>query len=630
MPYNPNATWTASTAELAKHAVYIVRFDGLASVQFSSGPVKSPSRTTKQYISGGITGLSQSVDPVSGRYTVGPISFVLTDKNSEITDLIATEQTSPDLPTLINRKVTILSGYVQDAESTYATIYVGFINDVVLARDGAAWTFELGDPKRATLEDIFTNADATATEVNTTMQAVSAGSITLQLTTTANISPNDKLVLRQASAPFNEEIVTVSKVTGSSGVVLTTAIVNTYGASSTVRWATTKLAGQPHNIFYSLLTGTFCKAADTVSTTLDGSAAAAQKVIPLTATTGIAVDGEYLIRKADGSYQEVVKVASISAGVSVTAHNNLARAYASSDLFLNTPFPLTDYRGLPTGLGMAPADIDEAGIQAERDDLASLLTMSFEVSRRERAKTWFERELFRFLGYPVVTPDGKLSFKCYGPRRPNVTILDVDEDDIISWSFRRRFDIAYNKLRIKYGYQVEADRFISEWIVEDTTDQATVGVRELVMESRGFNQSTVIDAYLDTFGRRFIRRFSKGVPEIGLRVHLTKRGWAIGEACDLAHSKIPNVRTGARGMAAPVTTTPAPGWEAVKIDHHLGPEEGYLDVVLQDNAYTRPFWIAPAAQPDYGSASAAQKRYAYISPAAGANFSDGTEPYKVI
>lgn len=72
---------------------------------------------------------------------------------------------------------------------------------------------------------------------------------------------------------------------------------------------------------------------DTVDTTLDGAAASGQKVIPLTATAGIVVGNKYKIRQAIGNDEEIVHVASIIAGVSVTARDNLKYTFASADIF---------------------------------------------------------------------------------------------------------------------------------------------------------------------------------------------------------------------------------------------------------------------------------------------------------
>ncbi len=72
--------------------------------------------------------------------------------------------------------------------------------------------------------------------------------------------------------------------------------------------------------------------ADIANTTLDAAAAAAQKVIPVTATTAITAGDRMLIRTAAGREYEIIEVDSVSAGVSVTAVSNLVYTYASADI----------------------------------------------------------------------------------------------------------------------------------------------------------------------------------------------------------------------------------------------------------------------------------------------------------
>ena len=71
----------------------------------------------------------------------------------------------------------------------------------------------------------------------------------------------------------------------------------------------------------------------TGNTTLDGAAAAGQKVIPLTSTSGFSVDDYCLIKEASGDDFEVVKIATVNAGVSVETVNNLINGYAADDIF---------------------------------------------------------------------------------------------------------------------------------------------------------------------------------------------------------------------------------------------------------------------------------------------------------
>ena len=69
----------------------------------------------------------------------------------------------------------------------------------------------------------------------------------------------------------------------------------------------------------------------TASTTLDGSAAADQKTIPLTATTGIKAGDEMILKPASDTHREKIKVGKINAGASIVAVDDLLFAYASGD-----------------------------------------------------------------------------------------------------------------------------------------------------------------------------------------------------------------------------------------------------------------------------------------------------------
>ena len=73
--------------------------------------------------------------------------------------------------------------------------------------------------------------------------------------------------------------------------------------------------------------------ANQVDTTLDGAAAAAQKVVPLASTAGIVAGNKYRLRPAIGNLEEVVHVDTINAGISITARDNLKYSYVSGDIF---------------------------------------------------------------------------------------------------------------------------------------------------------------------------------------------------------------------------------------------------------------------------------------------------------
>lgn len=72
--------------------------------------------------------------------------------------------------------------------------------------------------------------------------------------------------------------------------------------------------------------------AKTGNTTVDGTANSGQKVIPVTATGDFSVDDICIIRAEDADDEfEIIDIDSISAGVSVTAKENLKFSYVSGD-----------------------------------------------------------------------------------------------------------------------------------------------------------------------------------------------------------------------------------------------------------------------------------------------------------
>ena len=76
------------------------------------------------------------------------------------------------------------------------------------------------------------------------------------------------------------------------------------------------------------------------STTLDGTASAGARSIPLTATTSAVVERRYLITSAAG-LKEFVEVDSITATDSVTVKHPLHNTYASADTFQSTRIQAT-------------------------------------------------------------------------------------------------------------------------------------------------------------------------------------------------------------------------------------------------------------------------------------------------
>jgi hypothetical protein len=132
--------------------------------------------------------------------------------------LVATEKTSPTLPTLVNRAVTLYSGYMDLNESDYAPIGYGQIDAVEMTADGLAVRFSLVDLRRHQFDDLFRNAEAGGIEFNSRLSAdANAGAVSIVPLTTNGLSEGDHLYLgpsTHGSYVGEEEKVSIRSIAG--------------------------------------------------------------------------------------------------------------------------------------------------------------------------------------------------------------------------------------------------------------------------------------------------------------------------------------------------------------------------------------------------------------------------------
>jgi hypothetical protein len=258
--YAPNANWTARKGEREQAPVYYIAIDGLTTKHFSTAPVKSAGTTKKPYLRMP-TEIGQTVNPLQGKATLRISDLKLVDTGGEITDLVSTDKSSPTLPTLINRNVTIYEGDVDLVEADYAPVALAQISDVELEEDGVTYTITLVDVKRAQNEDLCTNAEASGLQRYSDFLSagVALAAKACAVVNVPGVSEGQKLILgpsTHGSYPGGEEKVEVAAVVGTT-IFFTSATVKAYNAGDPIRWATAVLQGNPVNLVYALLTGDF-------------------------------------------------------------------------------------------------------------------------------------------------------------------------------------------------------------------------------------------------------------------------------------------------------------------------------------------------------------------------------------
>ncbi|KKL78125.1 hypothetical protein LCGC14_2027960, partial [marine sediment metagenome] len=111
----------------------------------------------------------QRVDRLQGRTTVGAIRFALIDRDDEITSLISIEKTvageSPELTSLVNRKVSLFQGFQGMDPGDFVEIYRGRVSGLSMTPGNVSYQFELSDLKRKFGDLIMKNAATDAVSV---------------------------------------------------------------------------------------------------------------------------------------------------------------------------------------------------------------------------------------------------------------------------------------------------------------------------------------------------------------------------------------------------------------------------------------------------------------------------------
>lgn len=263
MVYNPNANWTAATDLAAKAPTYYIAIEGITTKHYSTALVLAAG-TTKKPLMRVPDQIGQKISQLQGRQTISVFSFQLVDSAGEISDLLATDKSSPQLATLINRKVTLFSGYLDLNEADFAPIAIGEISDVRLLMSGTAYSFKMRSLKRAQLEEIFTQADERGgSPLNTRLGVdADAGTRVLTLLDVSDRSEGDRLYIgpsTDSGDAGDEEKVTIASIEGLV-VTLEKVLASSYDAQDEVRWATTVLRGNPINLIYAIMTGDFANA----------------------------------------------------------------------------------------------------------------------------------------------------------------------------------------------------------------------------------------------------------------------------------------------------------------------------------------------------------------------------------
>jgi hypothetical protein len=304
---------------------------------------------------------------------------------------------------------------------------------------------------------------------------------------------------------------------------------------------------------------------------------------------------------------------------------NIWYALVTGD-FANATFPVTTSGAAATGLNVSASLIDATHLQNERDEWLFGWNLHFEFRKPEKAKKFFEDELFLLKGYPLIRGSGQLSARLYHPSHPAETAQVLDEDTILGTpDTKPLFEDHVNDIKIYGDYNPDYDESTGEseftllCSCEDSSDiTATNERKELVIESKGLR--TDLDGVRNArfAGGKIRQRFLNPPVEITAETLFSRRMLEVGDVVGVTHAALPEMDAGARGWAGVQceVTKAVPDFRRGRMRFTL----------ITTNFGRRYRVIAPNSVPDYTLQTQAQKdKYMSIADTA-TELLGGTDP----
>ncbi|MCP4568374.1 MAG: hypothetical protein GY841_12425 [FCB group bacterium] len=223
-----------------------------------------------------------------------------------------------------------------------------------------------------------------------------------------------------------------------------------------------------------------------------------------------------------------------------------------------------DYDVYTAGNGLAIDDdeVDVAGIETIRDDYFPVDShyMSFSITARETASSFFSREIYKPLGlYPSVTGAGKIGLTVYRPPLPTTgTTVELTESNVIgvpTWD--ANLSALINEIEVQYDY--DGSDFLTIDFNSDATSLAARGTanKQLVISSKGFHADSSPKSQVDRATGALARkvksifaRYATPPIKISVQAWFSRFLAEAGDVLPITHSKLPDIVAGTIGITA--------------------------------------------------------------------------------
>ena len=285
-------------------------------------------------------------------------------------------------------------------------------------------------------------------------------------------------------------------------------------------------------------------------------------------------------------------------------------------------------------VGISDTYIDTTQFTSEKNTWLAWANVTRIMHKPQKAKQYLKEIKEQFLVSIWQGEDMKVKIKHLGPAAPGETYYQInDTANIIHQSVSVDDNNESRVTRAVFYYSQLADTGGTEPKdfsgVVINIDASAEGVNEYNEKKEKIIYGTWItgNTLAGTLGRKILSRFRDGVKIIPFDIELKDASGdpvsapetflKVGDIFELTTSALQDI-TGTAVMKR---------YQVMKKEQK---SQGRYSVKTIDTKISDGRWgfIAPAGYPDYGSATEAQKEYAFISNSSG-QMSDGTEGYKI-
>lgn len=607
-------------------------------------------------------------NPFTGKLTQSDIKFTLLTTNDHVLQqMVGTEDPSGDGASGLNifQDIAVFFGYPGLVWASWERIFTGRITDIKLIKDGNLWEVTAASALVKAQGDAMTKADSTDLLEGGDMDSWDAQSPGPHDWTATKVSST---TIKESTRPTNQRVQDSEGSSarfnfdsgGNLGRLVQAATVVPEEIYTLEIWAKGDAADIPMEVSFENTTTTNWLSVPETSpgaATVSSTWSASETWLPMVPGNGIFARRLYRFKLESsgttlnvgirgtgagappaGVASAVVYVDDVSLTKRVIVSGNpvdLAAAIltdpAVGGSYTFAPDSLVWLAGEPDGAGLgvsisetAPDDIFADTFEEQRDKYVGDDTIDVTFDEPVQALSYLEAQFLRLWGFLYVGPKAMISFQAYHAPEPVTTPVSLGAAQIVKVkSWQRRFDMLTNSVRIwgDFAPQSKKEKFTQLALVQDTAARISAdGLKELEIKSKWLQTHGGGVAVASDAANRLFLKFQRAIEQVTLELMPSQLDLNSSDTVKLTDDRIPDLVTRSHGITDAT-------FEPVSV----GPDilKARVPVTLIGSYYNRPGFIAPNTSPDYLSATAADRLYAFISDNADGKMSNGDDGYKV-